>query len=741
MPESYKWPIAIRTDASIQIGTGHVMRCLALAQELRNNGARVVFVCREHLGNMFGLIESKGFELVRLGPVPDDDLKNGEKIHPEKNLSQLAHSEWLRADQDTDARQTINALQKDAPWDWLIVDHYALDHRWESSMRQMAEKIMVIDDLADRSHDCDLLLDQNYFQQPGKRYKGLLPEQSQALLGPKYALLRPEFKQARQFSRMRGNGIGRILVYFGGNDPANLTGMALEALGCPELSHLLVELVAGPNNQYLDLLKKQAQNRPGTRLHIQPKSFTELMLRSDLCIGAGGTTTWERLCLGLPGIVITVAENQEAFTAELNKAGYLTWLGRKEDVTVSAIREALLKKVLAYIEEKTATDMPRLVDGFGALRIAERLMPSPEGALSLRKAEMDDLDLFFFWANDPETRKNAFHQEPIIWDNHQNWFTAKLKSADTFIWVMQTAHGLPVGQIRFDIQNDTADIDYSLDPIVRGRGWAKKLLTLGLSKFKDENGNINPTARVKAENISSKRIFQRLPWLYGENGTGDKCFLLAVISDSDSWLNRYIPELLVDWLNKGHAVLWAHHPFELAAGDFCFLLGCGQLVPSATRALFKHNLVVHESDLPKGKGWSPLTWQILEGKNRIPITLIEADEKVDSGIIYAQSQIEFSGHDLVDELRSAQAESTLNLCKHFIKSYPEIIFQAREQKGKESFYPRRRPEDSRLDPDKTIRDQFNLLRVVDNETYPGWFDMHGQIYYLKIEKKQTQFRR
>jgi len=364
--------IIIRTDASIQIGTGHIMRCLALAQELRNNGARVVFVCREHPGNMCGLIVSKGFELVRLGLDPDDDVKNEIKNHPEKNGNQPAHSDWLGTDQDTDAWQTINALQKDGPWDWLIVDHYALDHRWETSMRQLAEKIMVIDDLADRVHDCDFLLDQNYFQEPGKRYKRLLPAHSQALLGPKYALLRPEFRQARQFARIRGNGIGRILIYFGGNDPANLTGMALEALDCPELSHLLVELVAGPNNQHLVMLKKQAKNRLGTRLHIQPKYFTELLLRSDLCIGAGGTTTWERICLGLPSIVITVAENQEAFTRDLDKTGYVIWLGTSRNLRIDQIRTSVVKAV-DRLRGKNLALPPDLVDGKGAERIAKKM--------------------------------------------------------------------------------------------------------------------------------------------------------------------------------------------------------------------------------------------------------------------------------------------------------------------------------------------------------------------------------
>lgn len=151
--------------------------------------------------------------------------------------------------------------------------------------------------------------------------------------------------------------------------------------------------------------------------------------------------------------------------------------------------------------------------------------------------------------------------------------------------------------------------------------------------------------------------------------------------------------------------------------------------------MFRHNLVVHESDLPHGKGWSPLTWQILEGKNQIPVTMIEAEEKVDSGVIYAQEWIDFQGHELVEELRAAQAKATIRLCEKFVSRYPGIVDAAREQTGEENFYPRRKPGDSRLDPDMTIREQFNLLRVVDNENYPAWFEMGGQRYVVKIGKQ------
>jgi spore coat polysaccharide biosynthesis predicted glycosyltransferase SpsG len=171
---------------------------------------------------------------------------------------------------------------------------------------------------------------------------------------------------------MRGNGVTRVLVYFGGNDQENLTGKALEALTKNELAHLNAEIVVGEDNPHMEILGKQVKRRPGTRLHVQPTGFIELILRADLCIGAGGTTTWERLCLGVPSVVITVAKNQEAFTAELDKADYVMWVGRKEEVGVKDIEEGVIKAI-EKIQKNRSLDLTNMVDGLGALRVAESL--------------------------------------------------------------------------------------------------------------------------------------------------------------------------------------------------------------------------------------------------------------------------------------------------------------------------------------------------------------------------------
>ena len=194
--------------------------------------------------------------------------------------------------------------------------------------------------------------------------------------------------------------------------------------------------------------------------------------------------------------------------------------------------------------------------------------------------------------------------------------------------------------------------------------------------------------------------------------------------------------MIASFLAVGHRVLWTHQVDALQAADFCFYLSFSKIVPKNIRALFKNNLVVHESDLPQGKGWSPLTWQILEGKSKIPVSLIEAEDKVDSGVIYEQEWIDFEGHELIDELRQKQAQDTINLCKVFVGEYPAITQRQKIQTGIESFYPKRRPADSLLDLNSPLMNQFNLLRVADNYSYPAFFEYLDCRYEIHI-KKQT----
>jgi methionyl-tRNA formyltransferase len=216
---------------------------------------------------------------------------------------------------------------------------------------------------------------------------------------------------------------------------------------------------------------------------------------------------------------------------------------------------------------------------------------------------------------------------------------------------------------------------------------------------------------------------------------------ITIVSDAKSWMNEYLPAFVAEMQSAAHSVRWAHTVAEMAAMEPCdvaFYLSCEQLVPAAVLARNTHNIVVHASALPQGKGWSPMTWQILEGKNELPITLFEAVEAVDSGVIYLSEVIRFTGTELLDGLRAELGRTTVAMCMRFLEQYPSIIGTAREQQGESTFYPRRRAADSQLDLEKTLGEQFNLLRVVDNERYPAFFEVNGQRFIVKVYADETQ---
>ncbi|MCD9023662.1 formyltransferase family protein [Cohnella silvisoli] len=211
---------------------------------------------------------------------------------------------------------------------------------------------------------------------------------------------------------------------------------------------------------------------------------------------------------------------------------------------------------------------------------------------------------------------------------------------------------------------------------------------------------------------------------------------ITVVSDRKNWINDFIPKWLYSLKKYAEEIVWTHDVKDLTSGDIAFFLGCEQIVPPALLALNSHNLVVHASDLPKGKGWSPLTWKILQGDNEIPVVLFEAADKVDNGPIYLREKLVFQGTELIGEMRMELGRKSIALCNQFLEQYPGVLAQAEPQQGESSYYPRRTPEDSRLDPDRSIREQFQLMRVADNARYPCYFELNGCTFEVKVEKRR-----
>ncbi|HEK9103241.1 UDP-2,4-diacetamido-2,4,6-trideoxy-beta-L-altropyranose hydrolase [Bacillus cereus] len=357
--------IFIRVDASIEIGTGHVMRCLTLAEELKNRGHQVAFISRELNGHMCNFIKSKGYTVYML---PKMKLVN--------NNCNTAHAHWLQTSWEIDAQQTINIISQNiSPVDWLIVDHYALDKKWEEKLKEFTQYIMVIDDLADRLHMCDVLLDQNYYTNIDQRYTKLLPKNCIKLLGPKYALLRTEFLKERKNVRKRTGNLKTVLIFFGGSDPTNETSKVIKTLEALDCTQLLIHVVVGQANPQKDFIQNLCKKHSNMTFHYNIDYMSRLMNEADLAICAGGSTTWERYCLGLPALLISVAYNQIEICKAVGNLGIDFYIGNSEKIYEKDICNAIeIVRSGNFNLEVSSKKALEIVDGFGKTRVVSEIL-------------------------------------------------------------------------------------------------------------------------------------------------------------------------------------------------------------------------------------------------------------------------------------------------------------------------------------------------------------------------------
>ncbi|MBR0953432.1 UDP-2,4-diacetamido-2,4,6-trideoxy-beta-L-altropyranose hydrolase [Bradyrhizobium canariense] len=354
--------VVIRVDASVEMGIGHLTRCITLANNLAGNGARAVFVMRAKSAAFSGLVEAAGHQLVLLTDPESGNLRRGP--------ADSSYANWLPVSWQQDSEQTREAIDSVGEADWLVVDHYALDARWERALRRPGLCILAIDDLANRPHDCAFLLDQNLVLGMETRYQPLVPETCRYLLGPGYALLRPEFPQLRRSLAARSGAVNRILICFGGTDPSNETGKALGAVRRLSFATLAVDVVIGRGNPNADLVEQQCREMNGAALHPGAENMAELMARADLAIGAGGVMSWERCCLGLPTVAIGIAENQVGVLTALAATGALVHLGAAASVTEEGIAQALHSLLCNAGQVRSMSETAlALVDGDGVERV------------------------------------------------------------------------------------------------------------------------------------------------------------------------------------------------------------------------------------------------------------------------------------------------------------------------------------------------------------------------------------
>lgn len=363
-PTSVPESIVFRVDASLEIGSGHVFRCLALAEELRKRGAVCTFLCRLHPGHLVEKIRSAGFEVLVMDLVDE----------PVASPSLPAHAAWLGCAWQTDVAACRAKLDRVA--DWLVVDHYSLDAHWEREMRAACRSLMVIDDLADRMHDCDVLLDQTLGRSTADYAPHRILGPTKLLLGPSFALLRPEFAQRRAASlaRREDNHLQRILVTMGGVDRPNATTTVLKALdACHLLAPCSVTVVLGSSAPWLNQVRAIATGMSLPCVVVSDVSnMAELMSESDLAIGAAGSTAWERCCLGLPSLMLVLAPNQRWISEALDSVGAARDIG-----TLATLEDELCNHLVQAATADSLRQMSLaardICDGLGTSRVIAAL--------------------------------------------------------------------------------------------------------------------------------------------------------------------------------------------------------------------------------------------------------------------------------------------------------------------------------------------------------------------------------
>lgn len=362
MSEILNKNIFFRTDASLEIGNGHVMRCLTLADKLRDQGYECQFICRDHEGHLNEIIKNKGFKAHL--------LMRTERIDFSSSL-QGGYEKWLGASWNEDALQTIDII-KEYSASWLVVDHYGIDYRWEYLVAKSVENILVIDDLANRPHQCDILLDQT-FSRNAASYKALVSGDCKLLCGSNYALLRPEFGTLRAESlyNRKDNKLKKILISMGGVDINNVTGKILKSLhDCKLPKDIKIIVVLGSTAPWLEDVNQQVKKLPwDAELRVAVDNMAELMAESCLAIGASGATSWERCALGLPTILLVLADNQIMIADELSNAGAVVKVDDYDEIPVQVNR--LIDN--SYLMQTMSRRSASIVDGRGTERVQNEM--------------------------------------------------------------------------------------------------------------------------------------------------------------------------------------------------------------------------------------------------------------------------------------------------------------------------------------------------------------------------------
>lgn len=474
--------LIIRADASTQIGTGHLMRCLALAQAWKDAGGKVIFITACQSKSLLERLDEEKFDIHMLAgsyPEPDD---------------------WSYTEE-------ILATYPEA---WVMLDGYHFDEAYQQWVKRMGHQLLVIDDMAHLKHySADIVLNQNLH---AEQLHYSCEPYTRLLLGTPYVLLRQEFLGWKDWRRKIPGIARQVLVTLGGGDPDNHTLKVIQALQKVDVSGLEATVVIGATNRHEDKLEKAVRKSSiPIRLVRNAENMPELMTWADVAISSAGTTIWELLFLGTPALFLILASNQGYGAEQIENLEAGKNLGRAEDVSIWSLAKSIAHFMKDFeLRAKISANARRIVNGQGARTVITAIQGAKAQRLKLRPATLEDCPLLWEWRNDPVVRAASFNSNPIVWEEHVSWFHQKLADPNCLIFIVIGEDDIPLGQVRFDINSEAnAEIDVSIDARERGKGYGSTGLKLACQRALQERNIKKVIVHIKEENKASINSFTK----------------------------------------------------------------------------------------------------------------------------------------------------------------------------------------------------------------------------------------
>ena len=397
----------------------------------------------------------------------------------------------------------------------MVVDHYSLDYKWEKKIKEYTRKIMVIDDLDNRKHECDILLDHNYRSESNAYKKNIINNLCVKLLGLKYLIIDKEYVSYKK--KITSKKIKNILIFFGGSDSENLTELILGKLIKLDKEKYNVSIVIGINNNKKKSIEKLIKNLNNFKCYKSQPNLASMLKKNDLVIGALGMNLWERLCIGIPSAVISKGMDQKIFGKELASKKCIHLIGHYNEISEKNIELRLKKFLQIKLTQSMTSRLQSMVDGHGIKRVVTELKKTIVNDLKfnlkIRNSNFRDNDLLFNWANHPSVRANSFTSEPIDKKKHMEWFEQRLNNQEKHAIYIGEVDGIPVGQVRFDLVNNNWFIDFSVGQKFRRLGLGYELLNQASKKHSKLSDKRNLIGEVKSNNHASRKVFNKLNYI------------------------------------------------------------------------------------------------------------------------------------------------------------------------------------------------------------------------------------